>query len=340
MKHLHSLPLTKQIQLIHKISQGEVTATVKEDGMALTVGISPNGQPFVSRESKVSKGAKRYFSVLECQADGANQGLCEAAALWCTDDVQAVLGEFKGFRWACEFVFPNHNVVQYAKSEIIVLFGLPNEIDGTISETDLIHTILNVRESTVVPCPDVLEIVQFLKSVDRGHTNEEILSVNLSSVPVAERSALRSVRDFRSATFTNMTRQLEAGNGLFREGLVLDDGEELVKIVNPLFVVQNQFYHGVRNCIKKQTFSNTFSSFFPTYPSYWLDRVTELWKLERCALADSELQYHIIKMRTFYEQAQENGQLNGPTSRRYPEHIHNQTIAAFETVISSLERTE
>lgn len=308
--------------------------------MALTVGISPNGHPFVSRESKVSKGAKRYFSVHECDADGVNPGLREAAALWCTDRVETILDEFKGFRWACEFVFPNHNVVQYSKSEIIVLFGLPNEIDGAISETDVIYSIPDVRRSSVVPCPDVTEIVQFLKSVDRGRTNEDILSVNLSSVPVAERSALRSVRDFRSATFTNMTRQLEAGNGLFREGLVLDDGNELVKVVNPLFVVQNQFYHSVRNCIKKQTFSNTFGSFFPTCPSYCLDRVAELWKQERTAVADSELEYHIFGMSVLYEDAQKNGLLNGPISRRYPEHIHNQTVAAFEAAISSLERTE
>ncbi|MNE82447.1 hypothetical protein D3C80_1791700 [compost metagenome] len=126
-----------------------------------------------------------------------------------------------------------------------------------------------------------------------------------------------------------------------REGIVIKDGENLIKVVNPLFVVANQYQHAVRNCIKKRTFSTDFAKYFPTCPQPLIDHLHEAWS----EVEDSDVvRRHMMRvmlytMQDHYIRAQHCGKLNDPTGlfgNRYPSHAHQATLLSFKVAIESL----
>lgn len=361
MKHLHQLSLKKQIEILRKIQAHDVTATVKEDGVAFTVGVDSTGRRYVSREGKQAL-FERYFSIGDVAAEPKNSPLSVTVQLWCGRLGEFVNGYCAGDRWNVEYIGPELNVIDYDQPEIVLLFPLSNETTGQIS-TDI--TALDLpTDSFLVKRPywftsndgelrsaqleelgsiritssaEIPEFVGALELLDRhfdGGTIQDLLSINMNTVKKIDKASITAQRDYFSAWFKR-----EVGNGMFhvsrrREGIVLNVDGELTKLVAPNFVETNQFFHAVRNCIKRRTFSKEYTKYFPTCPPALLESIDELWKSGK---DHNMLIRRISELRAIYEHAQRFKLLAGPFNMKwYPDTVHTQTMVEFASFTKQL----
>ncbi|MNR10225.1 hypothetical protein D3C85_1264620 [compost metagenome] len=171
-------------------------------------------------------------------------------------------------------------------------------------------------------------------------TAEQLLTSKLNQYPQELRETIKEYRDIFEVQLKNMTRVLEYDPALTREGIVIKDGENLVKVVNPLFVEANQYQHAVRNCIKKRTFSNDFAKYFPTCPQPLIDDVNKAWTFGELTVVEKHmLRVMLYTMEDHYIRAQHQKKLSDPTGlydNRYPSHAHQATLVAFHAAIESL----
>ena len=368
--------------LIRKIHNKEVTATVKEDGSAVTVGIDSNGARYVSREGKVGIAVERFYctSDISLEHPGVNAALYIAAKMWIESETKWAMGGKPGDAWNCEVVSSGLNVIEYKHTSLIMLHPIENSVTKELStplsnmafaksmgeeimaptwfvnaynhlDVHYVKRHASVRFVWSADLPDVSRIIKFLDSTKgsfdgkREYTAAEILERKATTVPVGDRFLFITLRDHFEQRIKTMTKELERDPELKREGIVLNDGGNLVKVVNPLFVEANQFQHGVRNCIKKRTFSNDFARFFPTCPEPLIKDVDEAWKM----LADEDhtstyVEQHMLRvmlytMQDHYIRAQHQKKLYDPTGisgNQYPSHAHQATLIAFKVAIESL----
>lgn len=355
-----------------------MTATVKEDGSAVTVGYNVKGEPYVSREGKVGVISERFYDAesICLEHPGINAALYIAAKLWIHAKPAWTHGGRPGDSWNCEVVSSGLNVIDYKHTALIFLHHLPNtEVFGDEGtpltkmafsksmgneiavptwsmnsydqlELHYVERWAFVRFVQSAELPDVSSIIEFLDgTASRFGTNEAVLTIKLNQVPLDDREFVKGHRDIAIRRLQNYTRVLEHDPELKREGIVIKDGESLIKIVNHLFVLANQYQHAVRNCIKKRTFSNDFTCYFPTCPDTLIDHVNEGWK----QLADEQhistsVERHMLRvmlytMRSCFERAQHMKRLNDPTGlfdNHYPAHAHQATLVAFKVAIESL----
>ena len=361
------------MSLIRKISNKEVTATVKEDGSAVTVGFDYRGEPYVSREGKVGVAAERFYDVADISLEhpGVNAALYIAAKMWIHASPKWTIGGKPGDAWNCEVVSSGLNVIDYKHTSLILLHPIENSVTKE-SSTPLnkmgfsksmgieimvptwfmnVHDKLDVhyvkRHASVrfvwdAELPDVSHIIKFLDG-ERYFlgSNQTVLLSNLNAFPIADRENIKEIRDALQAELTIHLKALEHDPELKREGIVIKDGENLVKVVNPLFVAANQYQHAVRNCIKKRTFSNDFAKYFPTCPEPLIDHLNDAWS----EIGTSDVvRRHMMRvmlytMQGHYVRAQHLGKLGDPTGlfgNRYPSHAHQATLVAFHVAIESL----
>ena len=368
--------------LIRKIHNKQVTATVKEDGSAITVGFDYRGEPYVSREGKVGVAAERFYDVADISLvhPGVNATLYIAAKMWIHSEKKWTIGGKPGDAWNCEVVSSGLNVIEYKHTSLILLHPLENSVTGeTSTPIEKMAFAKSMGEEIMVPTwflnaydqldvqfvkrhasvrfvwnaelPDVSHIVKFLDSTigsfdgKQQYTAAEILERNASTVPLNDRPAFITLRDHFEQRIKMMAKELEHDPELKREGIVIKDGENLVKVVNPLFVEANQYQHAVRNCIKKRTFSNDFAKYFPTCPEPLINDVAKAWKMA----ADEDhmtthVENHMLRtmlytMQGHYVRAQHLKKLCDPTGlfdNRYPSHVHQATLIAFKVAIESL----
>jgi len=349
-----------------------VTATVKEDGSAVTVGIDHDGALYVSREGKEGSTRERYFNCedISLEHPGVNAALFIAAKLWIESPKPWVLGGKPGDAWNCEVVSSGLNVIEYKHTSLILLHPLQNEVTKEIStpltkmafsksigneimvptwfmnaydqlDVHYVKRWASVRFVWTADLPDVSKIIAFFKcEVGQFGTVESILSTKLTEVHVNQRTSFKGIRDSMTKTMIDLVKHLEHDPELKREGIVISDGGNLVKVVNPLFVEANQYQHAVRNCIKKRTFSNDFPKYFPTCPEPLINDVVNYWaKEERTHVEAHTLRVMLYTMRDHYVRAQHLKTLNDPTGifdNRYPSHAHQATLIAFKVAIESL----
>lgn len=383
LKHLHQLTNTQICQWIHKIHNKEVTATIKEDGSAVTVGCDSDGRRYVSREGKVGVATERFYDKesISLEHPGVNAALYIAAELWIDRGHRWVVGEKVGDAWNCEVVSNGLNVIEYKHTSLVMLHPIENSVTRQLStplnrmgfskgmgveievpvwsvdEYEQIALTMDKRHASVrfvwnAELPDVSHIVEFL-SRTRGsydgkkeYTAAEILERKASAVPVADREAFTTLRDAFATKLKMAVKYLESDPKLTREGIVLSDGENMVKVVNHLFVQANQYQHAVRNCIRKRTFSNDFASYFPTCPVSLISDIHKAWAVQN----DEErypthVETHMLRvmlytMRDHFIRAQHMKKLADPTGlydNRYPEHAFNATMVAFKSSIDSLD---
>lgn len=363
--------------LIRKIHNKEVTATVKEDGSAVTVGIDSDGARYVSREGKVGVATERFYhtSGISLEHPGVNTALYIAAKMWIESEKTWVIGGKPGDAWNCEVVSSGLNVIEYNHTSLIMLHPIENSVTKELStplskmafakamgeeimiptwfmnaydrlDVHYVKRHASVRFVWSADLPDVSKIIAFFKCEVEGFgTIESILSRKLTEVDSNVRIPFKAVRDSISTSLISLVKNLETDPEMEREGIVLNDGGNLIKVVNPLFVEANQFQHSVRNCIKKRTFSNDFARFFPTCPEPLIKDVDESWKM----LADDDhisthVERHMLRvmlytMRDHYVRAQHQKKLYDPTGifgNQYPSHAHQATLIAFKVAIESL----
>lgn len=377
MKHLHQLTNSQICQWIRKIHNKEVTATIKEDGSAVTVGCDSEGRRYVSREGKVGVATERFYDKLSISLEhpGVNAALYIAAELWINRGHRWVVGDKPGDAWNCEVVSSGLNVIEYKHTSLVMLHPIQNtvtyqtstplnkmgfskgmgvEIDvpvWSVDEYEQIALTMDKRHASVrfvwnAELPDVSDLYSFITRNFDGRTIEEILCTKATSIPADDRHEFISLRNGLEEKVRRLVKHIEGGSGLDREGIVLKDGETLVKLVNPTFVVANQYQHAVRNCIRKRTFSNDFASYFPSCPESLISDIHKAW-----AVQNSEDRYpthvetHMLRvmlytMRDHFIRAQHMSKLNDPTGlygNRYPEHAYNATMVSFKTAIDSLD---
>lgn len=383
MKHLHQLTNSQICQWIRKIHNNEVTATIKEDGSAVTVGFDYRGERYVSREGKVGVATERFYDVqsISLEYPGVNAALYIAAQMWIERGKRWVLGGKPGDSWNCEVVSNGLNVIEYKHTSLVLLHPLRNsvsfeestpisnlgfsksmgeEIDvpvWSVDEYELLNLTMEKRHASVrfvwnAELPNVDHIIEFLDrtrgSFDRKkeYTAAEIIVRKASTVPVEDRDAFVTLRDALATKLKMAVKYLESDPELTREGIVLSDGENLVKVVNHLFVQANQYQHAVRNCIKKRTFSNDFDQYFPSCPTSLISDIQKGWSKQiDLENPPTHVETHMLRvmlytMRDHFIRAQHMKKLSDPTglyNNRYPEHAYNSTMVAFKTAIDSLD---
>lgn len=366
------------MSLIRKLHNKEVTATVKEDGSAVTVGYDVKGEPYVSREGKVGVATERFYDAesISLEHPGVNAALYIAAKLWIHAKPAWTHGGRAGDSWNCEVVSSGLNVIEYDHTNLIFLHHLPNtEVFGdegtpltkmafsksmgneimvptwfmnAYDQLD-VHYVkrwASVRFVRKAELPDVSHIIKLLDHTICGfdhkhqYTAAEILQMKATSVPIADRASFLLLRDAMATKLKMALKYLESDPELKREGIVIKDGENLIKVVNHLFVEANQYQHAVRNCIKKRTFSNDFAKYFPTCPEPLINDVAKAWALdERTHVETHMLRVMLYTMRDHYVRAQHQKKLSDPTGlfdNRYPSHVHQSTLVAFKVAIESL----
>lgn len=355
-----------------------MTATVKEDGSAVTVGIDSDGARYVSREGKVGVATERFYytSGISLEHPGVNAALYIAAKMWIESEKTWVMGGKPGDAWNCEVVSSGLNVIEYKHTSLIMLHPIENSVTKELStplskmafaksmgeeimvptwfmnaydqlDVHYVKRHASVRFVWNADLPDVSHVIEFLegKRFNIPGNNETVLLSNLNTFPVADRETIKEIRDDLQDELKRHLWILEHDPELKREGIVLNDDGNLVKVVNPLFVKANQFQHAVRNCIKKRTFSNDFAQFFPTCPEPLINDVDKSWKM----LADDDhisthVEQHMLRvmlytMRDHYTRAQHQKKLYDPTGifgNQYPSHAHQATLIAFKVAIESL----
>ena len=360
------------MSLIRKIHNKEVTATVKEDGSAVTVGIDSDGARYVSREGKVGVATERFYYTLGISLEypGVNAALYIAAKMWIESENTWVIGGKPGDAWNCEVVSSGLNVIEYNHTSLIMLHPIENIITKSLStplskmafaksmgeeimvptwfmnaydqlDVHYVKRYASVRFVWNAELPDVSQVIKFLdETASRFGTNEDVLTINLNQFPLEDREYVKGHRDIAIRRLQNYTRVLEHDPELKREGIVIKDGERLVKVVNPLFVLANQYQHAVRNCIKKRTFSNDFAKYFPSCPEPLINDVAKTWAVDgRTHVETHMLRVMLYTMRDHYTRAQHLKTLSDPTSlfdNRYPSHAHQATLVAFKVAIESL----
>lgn len=358
--------------LIRKIHNKDVTATVKEDGSAVTVGFNYRGEPYVSREGKVGVAAERFYDVADISLEhpGVNAALYIAAKMWIHASPKWTIGGKPGDAWNCEVVSSGLNVIEYKHTSLILLHPIQNSVTNEIStplskmgfsksmgieimvptwfmnaydqlDVHYVKRHASVRFGWNAELPDVSKIIAFFKcEVGQYGTVESILSRKVTEVDSNHRIGFKTVRDSMSVTLLNLVKNLETDPEMKREGIVIKDGEKLIKVVNPLFVEANQYQHAVRNCIKKRTFSNDFTKYFPTCPESLVSDIAKAWP----DAPDDRIQAHMLRvmlytMQDHYIRAQHVKKMNDPTGlfdNRYPSHAHQATLVAFKVAIESL----
>ena len=353
-----------------------MTATVKEDGSAVTVGINSDGARYVSREGKVGVATERFYytSGISLEHPGVNAALYIAAKMWIESEKSWVMGGKPGDAWNCEVVSSGLNVIEYKHTSLIMLHPIENSVTKELStplskmafaksmgeeimaptwfmnaydqlDVHYVKRHASIRFVWSADLPDVSPVIQMLDEETPFGTVEEVLTTKLNRVSEYDREYIKGYRDIFEIKLKNMLRVLEFDKEMKREGIVLNDGGNLIKVVNPLFVEANQFQHGVRNCIKKRTFSNDFARFFPTCPEPLIKDVDKSWKM----LADEDhisthVEQHMLRvmlytMRDHYIRAQHQKKLYDPTGisvNQYPSHAHQATLIAFKVAIESL----
>lgn len=365
------------MSLIRKIHNKEVTATVKEDGSAVTVGFDYRGEPYVSREGKVGVAAERFYDVADISLEhpGVNAALYIAAKMWIHASPKWTHGGQPGDSWNCEVVSAGLNVIDYKHTSLILLHPLTNEVTKEIStplskmafsksmgieimvptwfmnaydklDVHYVKRHASVRFVWDAELPDVSHIIKFLDGTigsfdgKQQYTAAEILERKASTVPMDDRFAFTTLRDHFEQRIKSMAKELEHDPELKREGIVIKDGENLVKVVNPLFVQANQYQHAVRNCIKKRTFSNDFAKYFPTCPEPLINDVAKAWTFGELSVVEKHmLRVMLYTMQDHYTRAQHQKKLCDPTGlfdNRYPSHAHQATLVAFHAAIESL----
>lgn len=358
--------------LIRKIHNKEVTATVKEDGSAVTVGLDYRGEPYVSREGKVGVAAERFYDVQDISLEhpGVNAALYIAAKMWIHASPKWIIGHKPGDAWNCEVVSSGLNVIDYKHTSLILLHPIENEVTKELStplnkmghaksmgveimvptwfmnaydqlDTGFVKRHASARFGWSAELPDVSKIIAFFKcEVGEFGTVESILSRTLKDVDSNKRIPFKAIRDSMAAAMINLVKNLESDPEMKREGVVIKDGERLLKVVNPLFVVANQYQHAVRNCIKKRTFSNDFAKYFPGCPEPLINDVAKAWAIEdRTHVENHMLRVMLYTMRDHYVRAQHQKKMNDPTGlfdNRYPSNAHQATLIAFKVAIESL----
>lgn len=362
---------------IRKIHNNEVTATIKEDGSAVTVGLDYRGERYVSREGKVGVATERFYDKesISLEYPGVNAALYIAAQMWIERGHRWVIGAKPGDSWNCEVVSNGLNVIEYKHTSLVMLHPLRNSVTfeestpiskmgfskgmgeeievpvWSIDEYELLKTTMDKRHASVrfawnTELPKVDHIVRFLEGETSYGAVEEILTTKLNQVPADSREEFKTYRDFFEKELRVLAKNLGADIELKREGIVLKDGETLVKIVNPVFVVANQYQHAVRNCIKKRTFSNDFDKYFPTCPASLISDIQKGWSKQiDIETPPTHVETHMLRvmlytMRDHFIRAQHMKKLDDPTGlydNRYPEHAFNSTMVAFKTAIDSLD---
>lgn len=358
--------------MVRKIHNKEVTATVKEDGSAVTVGFNDRGEPYVSREGKVGVAVERFYDVADISLEypGVNAALYIAAEMWIHANPKWTIGGKPGDAWNCEVVSNGLNVIEYKHTSLILLHPLENSVTNELStpltkmafaksmgieimvptwfmnaynqlDVHFIKRHASVRFAWNAELPDVSKIIALFKcEVGEFGTVESILSTKVNEVPTDKRIQFKAIRDSMSTSLIALSKNLECDPEMRREGIVLNDGGNLIKIVNPLFVQANQYQHAVRNCIKKRTFSNDFAKFFPSCPEPLISDIAKLWvKEDRTYVETHTLRVMLYTMQDHYIRAQHQKKLCDPTGlfdNRYPSHVHQATLVAFKVAIDSL----
>lgn len=368
------------MSLIRKLHNKEVTATVKEDGSAVTVGIDRDSALYVSREGKQGSTSERYYNCedISLTQPGANAALYIAAKLWIESPRPWVIGGKPGDAWNCEVVSSGLNVIEYKHTSLIFLHPIENEVTKEIStpltkmgfsksmgieimvptwfinnyddlDVHFVKRHASVRFVWNAELPDVSHLIKLLDHTrcgfdrKREYSAAEILQRNASTVPIEDREAFTLLRDALATKLKMGLKYLESDPKLEREGIVIKDGENLVKVVNHLFVEANQYQHAVRNCIKNRTFSNDFAKYFPTCPQPLIDDIAKMWGVqaygELSVVEKHMLRVMLYTMQDHYIRAQHQKKLSDPTGlydNRYPSHAHQATLIAFHTAIESL----
>lgn len=365
------------MSLIRKIHNKEVTATVKEDGSAVTVGIDSDGARYVSREGKVGVATERFYytSGISLEHPGVNAALYIAAKMWIESENTWVIGGKPGDAWNCEVVSSGLNVIEYKHTSLIMLHPIENTVTKSLStplskmafaksmgeeimvptwfmnaydqlDVHYVKRNASVRFVWDAELPDVSHIIEFLDrpgifgQVLPTKTIGEGVCLKLNTIPTESREGFRYVRDMWAGHLSRLIQLLERDPELKREGIVIKDGESLVKLVNPLFVQANQYQHAVRNCIKKRTFSNDFAKYFPTCPEPLINDVAAAWAIEDRTVVESHmLRVMLYTMQDHYTRAQHLKKLSDSTGlfdNRYPSHAHQATLVAFKVAIESL----
>ncbi|MNC13049.1 hypothetical protein D3C75_607810 [compost metagenome] len=354
-----------------------MTATIKEDGSAVTVGCDSEGRRYVSREGKVGVATERFYDKesISLEHPGVNAALYIAAELWINRGHRWVVGDKPGDAWNCEVVSSGLNVIEYKHTSLVMLHPIQNsvtfqestplnkmgfskgmgvEIDvpvWSVDEYELIKLTMDKRHASVrfvwsAELPDVTSLHSFITKNFDGRTIEEILCTKASSIPIAERDKFIELRDGIELKVRRIVKHLESGPELDREGVVLKDGDTLVKLVNPLFVVANQYQHAVRNCIRKRTFSNDFARYFSTCPESLISDIHKAWAVQNSEdRFPTHVETHMLRvmlytMRDHFIRAQHMCKLRDPTglyNNRYPEHAFNATMVSFKSAIDSLD---
>lgn len=358
MKHLHQLPNRSKIDLIRKIHEGAVKVSIKEDGVAVTVGITAGGSPYVSREGKEGTGS-RYFRSLDVPDAPQYDGIHAAAQIWFSPIGQmlrqtAVYGD----RWNVEVTYPDLNVIEHKTAKLTILYSLPNERDGQTSTeinfwslpsmplefrrrfsydgrgfgTESTTIEATIRPKRMLRVPSVAHVIDELENPFDGGSVEDVLLVNLNQIPKADRAGIKTLRSYFERRIARTIEHISMPSDC--EGIVIDNGTELVKIVPSTFVEQNQFDHAVRNCIRRRTFATDFPKMLPSIPTTLIETIDRLWKTsDRCMLVAS-----IGELRKHYLMAQAQGLLKGPGGqKRYKHHVHNQTLVEFASFLNQLQ---
>lgn len=383
MKHLHQLTNSQICQWIRKIHNNEVTATVKEDGSAVTIGKDCRGERYVSREGKVGVATERFYDAdsISLEHPGVNAALYIAAQLWINWGHRWVVGDKPGDAWNCEVVSNGLNVIEYDHTRLIMLHPIVNSVTRQVStplnkmgfskgmgveiqvptwsvdEYELLKLTMEKQHASVqfavsTELPNVDHIIQLLDRTrgafdcTKEYTASEIIQRKATSVRPADRHAFITLRDALATKLRLAVKYLESDPKLTREGIVLSDGENQVKLVNRLFVQANQYQHAVRNCIRKRTFSNDFAGYFPTCPKSLIDDIHKAWVAQNDEeKSPTHVETHMLRvmlytMRDHFIRAQHMKKLADPTElydNRYPEHAFNATMVAFNAAIDSLD---
>lgn len=366
MKHLHQLTTAKLVELIHKIHSKQATATVKEDGVALTVGVTSDGQRYISREGKEGTGTQ-YF----CSADIPDvpqfTPFKVAAAIWFNAHGRhAIRHCWGGDSWNVEVTYPGLNVIMYDDVRMTFLEPRVNTVRGVMSTdpSELVTTVkydisyphfsshdgrtiqretrgakASVCVKQTVPVPDVSHIVTWLASPYDGGTIADALTINLSKVKKADRPAIETHRAYFASSLRRMITKLTTPTNC--EGIVIDSGGKLVKIVPAWFVQVNQLQHAVRNCIKQRTFGSDFrryvTRYIPECPVSLIDDIHQLWKIPATADRNAELSSKLVELRTLYLTAHNSRPIQKDSTHWTPTGaVHNSTLVEFASFIEQL----
>lgn len=335
----------------------------------MTIGITPDGHRFISREGKEGHG-ERYLTRDDIPTLPKFTPFSVAAAIWFgplgdTIHLDCVPGDC----WNVEITYPGVNVIPYRDASITFLTPLVNETTGDIStnpnelncgELATIEYIQhrsddgltiqqhNIEQTASIRCkrsvnlPDVSNIVEWLAEPHDGGTIEDVLVINLNKVKKCDRPTIQTHRAYYTSRLNSLLTDIQIdADG---EGIVVDVGGLLVKIVPHWFVESNQIQHAVRNCIKKRTFGTKYqqyvTAYIPNCPMGMVNMIERLWEKPECRDRNVALAACINQLRILFLKAYHSGAVTGdPATWANAADTHNSTLVEFATFIEQLDAT-